>query len=250
MAKLRSVNTKFWDDNWIVSLNPDEKLLFLYLLTNPLTNISGCYEISLRRIAFDTGLEEQQITSSFEHFTRDNKILYRDGWLLILNFIKNQSLNPKITKGIEETVKHCPIWIKDRLSIDYESLSHLNSNSNLNPSTKGDAVSVETGDKSPSVNRRIWTDGVELLVNGGMKTDAAKSFLGKQAKEYGNELLAECIAAAQAKNPVNPQEYLVAILKGKSNGKRAEVLKTPEQVKNEQEKFRKAQINKNPEVAL
>ena len=41
--KHRYIKTKFWDDSYIIELNPHEKLLFLYLITNPLTNIAGVY---------------------------------------------------------------------------------------------------------------------------------------------------------------------------------------------------------------
>jgi hypothetical protein len=52
-------------------------------------------------------------------------MIYHDGWVLILNFIKNQATNPKVQIGIEEAVKLSPIWIRNRLAIAYESLSHL-----------------------------------------------------------------------------------------------------------------------------
>jgi hypothetical protein len=143
MAKLRSVNTHFWDDTYVVDLDPIEKLLFLYFLTNPLTNISGAYEISLRRIAFDTGIDSDMIVKILARFESADKMIYRDGWIFITNFIKNQSLNPKITKGIEIAAKCCPDWIKDRLSIGFDSLSidydnlNLNSNSNTNSNSNG-----------------------------------------------------------------------------------------------------------------
>ena len=35
MAKQRYINTKFWRDSYIEDLDPIEKLLFLYLLSNP-----------------------------------------------------------------------------------------------------------------------------------------------------------------------------------------------------------------------
>ena len=57
------VNTKFWDDTYIVTLDPIEKLLYLYFLTNPLTNICGIYEIQLRRVAFDTGIDKEVVVS-------------------------------------------------------------------------------------------------------------------------------------------------------------------------------------------
>lgn len=126
MAKQRYINTRFWDDNYIASLDPIEKLLFIYFLTNPLTEISGAYEIPLKRVALDTGIDRDMVQKILNRFADEDKIIYRDGWILVTNFIKHQSVNPKIVTGIESAVKRCPEWIQDRLSIAYESLSHLN----------------------------------------------------------------------------------------------------------------------------
>jgi len=57
VATQRYISTSFWDDEWVQGLTPDEKLFYIYLLTNPLTNIAGVYKISDRRIVFDTSLE-------------------------------------------------------------------------------------------------------------------------------------------------------------------------------------------------
>jgi hypothetical protein len=50
----RIVNDEFWTDPYIEDLDPSEKLIFLYLITNPLCNIAGAYEIRLKRIAYET----------------------------------------------------------------------------------------------------------------------------------------------------------------------------------------------------
>jgi hypothetical protein len=145
VAKQRIVNTKFWDDSYIVRLNPTEKLLFLYLISNPLTNIAGVYELPLRRVAFDTGVAAEKIESTFKRLEKDGKIVVASGWLGIVNFIKHQSLNPKIKQGILTELRRAPMEITDRLSIDYQRLciesdrlSH--SNSNLNTNTNSNAL--------------------------------------------------------------------------------------------------------------
>lgn len=144
MAKQRYVNTRFWDDGYIVTLDPIEKLLFLYFLTNPLTEICGGYEIPLRRIAYDTGIDKDMVLKILGRFADADKIIYRDGWLFVVNFIKHQNLeSPKIKQGVENSLSRCPDWIKDRvktqddrLYIGYgypmDTLSHLNTNSNTN----------------------------------------------------------------------------------------------------------------------
>ncbi len=132
MAKQRYIDTRFWDDTYTCDLDPIEKLLFLYFLTNPLSNICGAYEISLKRIAFDTGIDKDMVLKILARFEKSERIIYKDGWVCILNFIKNQSNAPKIQQGIENAVKCCPDWVKHTLSIRYQRLSHLNLNLNNN----------------------------------------------------------------------------------------------------------------------
>lgn len=126
------INTRFWIDDYISNLDPIEKLLFLYCLTNPYTDISGVYEIPLKHIALETGLDREMVIKIMNRFERDNKIIYQNGWIGIKNFAKHQQKNPKVTIGIENGLKQAPKYITDRLSIDYDTLSHLNSNINTN----------------------------------------------------------------------------------------------------------------------
>lgn len=117
MAKCRMVDTRFWDDAYITNLNPNEKLLFLYFLTNPQTTIAGVYEITEKRIAFDTGLGKSEITAALQKFTKDKKIIYEAPWLAVVNFVKHQSLNPKVVKGITIALQAAPTHIVDQLSL-------------------------------------------------------------------------------------------------------------------------------------
>lgn len=106
--KLRSVNTKFWDDGFVVDLTPTEKLLFLYLITNPLTKLVGIYEISLKRIAFDTGLNQQQIEKGFERFEKVRKAFFVDGWIILPNWLKNQNLNSNMKIAVIKEFNELP----------------------------------------------------------------------------------------------------------------------------------------------
>jgi len=123
MSKQRIINTKFWDDTYIINLDPIEKLLFLYLLTNPLTNISGIYEISLRRIAFDTGIDSEMVTKILSRFKVEKRVFYVEGWIVIKNFIKNQVLNPSVKQGIMREFKVIPTSVKQQLGTEWDSLS-------------------------------------------------------------------------------------------------------------------------------
>lgn len=128
-TKLRSINTKFWDDSYIIELEPKEKLLFLYLLSNPLTNLAGVYEITFKKVSFDTGLDLKEVKEIFNKFQKDKKIIYSNGFIVIKNFLKNQSCNDTMLKNVEKTVKQLPSNIKKtyidfvKPSIAYHSLS-------------------------------------------------------------------------------------------------------------------------------
>lgn len=99
------------------------------------------------------------------------------------------------------------------------------------------SVSNETGETP--VMRRIWKDGVELLVQSGIAEKTARSLLGKLAQTYTNDLLAECIAVTQSKNPVNPQEFLIGTLKArmKADSKKSEMKSVTER-EAERQKFK------------
>lgn len=109
MAKQRYLNTKFWTDTYITSLDPIEKLLFLYFITNHLTNISGVYEIQLKQVAFDTGIHLDMVEKIMARFERDKKIVYRSGWVCAVNFVKHQVTNsPQVQAGIIRELNGAP----------------------------------------------------------------------------------------------------------------------------------------------
>ena len=125
MNKLRSVNTHFWDDGYIVDRDPIEKLLFLYLLTNPLTSIAGVYELSVRKVAFDTGIDKEMVEKILGRFESDGKILYRDGWVVLLNFFDNQKMNPNMVKGAVAFLNAAPEWVIEELLDRSEAFRRL-----------------------------------------------------------------------------------------------------------------------------
>ena len=125
MSKNRYVNTAFWTDPYVMDLDPSEKLLFLYLLTNPLTNIAGVYELPLKRVSFDTGFDADMVTKMLAQFEKDDKLLYADGWVALQNWSKHQSRGSKVDAGITRCLESAPealvqyAYPIDRVSIGY-----------------------------------------------------------------------------------------------------------------------------------
>ena len=63
MSEYRQIHMKIWKDAWFLDLEPDHKLLFIYLFSNERSSIAGIYELSKRIMAFETGLTSEKITS-------------------------------------------------------------------------------------------------------------------------------------------------------------------------------------------
>ena len=111
--KLRSINTKFWNDPYIEELSPSEKLLFLYCLTSPYSNLLGIYEISQKKISFETGLNQETIRKGFERFGKDSKVFYKGNFIIIPNFLNHQRLNSNMKIGITKIFNDLPEWLRN-----------------------------------------------------------------------------------------------------------------------------------------
>jgi uncharacterized phage protein (TIGR02220 family) len=112
MSKSRTIHTKVWTDTWFENLDVKQKLLFIYLLTNDKTNMLGIYEISLRKISFDTGLSNDEISKILDQFSKDNKIFYKENHIILSNFLKHQSYNPNMKKSALMVYNELPKALK------------------------------------------------------------------------------------------------------------------------------------------
>ncbi|MDC7221591.1 MAG: hypothetical protein PQJ59_16775 [Spirochaetales bacterium] len=114
MATQRYISTSFWNDPWIQTLDPSEKLLYLYFMTSPLSSISGIYEVTMRRVCFDTGYNEDTTKRIIKRFENDKKLYYCCGFVVIPSWPKHQKWEEKetIKRGIEKHLNTVPkrVW--------------------------------------------------------------------------------------------------------------------------------------------
>jgi len=109
MAKYRQLYTEFWSDSFVLDLTPDEKLFYLYLLTNNKTSQCGIYELPKKFIEMETGLTLETVEKLINRFCEYNKILYCDNTkeIMVLNWMKynvpNNNIN--IIKCIQNELK-------------------------------------------------------------------------------------------------------------------------------------------------
>lgn len=119
MAKNRMINTKFWSDGWIVNLDPLERYLYLYFLTNEHTNICGIYELPLRIMARESGIDDDMLNRMIKKMS--DKISYFNGWIYIKNFIKHQKTSGNVKLGIENGLKEIPKEIMSKFNKELDT---------------------------------------------------------------------------------------------------------------------------------
>jgi len=76
IAIYRFIRVDLWKDSKVCEkMSPREKLLFVYLLTNPYTTQIGIYTITVKQIAFDLGFTKPFVKSTLIKFQEEYKIL-------------------------------------------------------------------------------------------------------------------------------------------------------------------------------
>ena len=110
MAVYRKVSISFWTDPKVDErFSPEDKYFFLYLLTNPHTNLCGCYEINLKQIKDETGYSRESISVLVDRFERAYNIIRYDATtyeMLILNWKKyNWSNSPSFVTSVQKEIQ-------------------------------------------------------------------------------------------------------------------------------------------------
>lgn len=108
MSKTRYIKTDFWSDSFIETLTPEEKLLFIYLFSNERVDLCWIYEITLKKVAFESWIELKKVESILDKFSKKDKVYFIDWYIYIKKFIKHLSINPSITLWIERSRNALP----------------------------------------------------------------------------------------------------------------------------------------------
>ena len=115
MANYRQIHVSLWKDEWFLDLEPDEKLLFIYLFSNESTSLAGIYRLAFKVICFETGLTPEFVKKTLKKFDDDQKVYYDDGVVWVVNMrryheTKSIKVQTRIRNDIDE-IPDCPIKI-------------------------------------------------------------------------------------------------------------------------------------------
>ncbi|UVI31192.1 conserved phage C-terminal domain-containing protein [Paenibacillus spongiae] len=108
MATYRQVQTTFWQDGFVLSLTPEEKYFYLYLMTNSKTTQCGIYELPKRVIEMETGYNRETVDKLLDRFVNYNKIKYHEKTqeIIVVNWLRYNSINsPKVKACIVKELK-------------------------------------------------------------------------------------------------------------------------------------------------
>ena len=120
MAIYRTISMSFWTDSKVVDdFTPEDRYFYLYLFTNPHTNLCGCYEVSIKQIAYEIGYSVDSINMLLKRFEEVHKVIsYCEDTkeLLLINWHKyNWTTSDKFRKPLLREISE----VKSKAFKDY-----------------------------------------------------------------------------------------------------------------------------------
>ena len=182
MAIYRTVSMSFWTDSKVVDeFTPEDKYFYLYLFTNPHTNLCGCYELSIRQVELETGYSKDAIYNLIKRFEEVHDVVRyskKTKEILLLNWNKyNWTTSEKFRKPLAKELEN----IKEKKFREY-LVAIFNGETKRYPI---DTICIDTSDTVTD------TDNISIDSN---KTNSNSILKGWRNKKYSeNEDLDKAI---------------------------------------------------------
>lgn len=105
MTNLKQIDMRFWQNNFVLGLSPEERYFYMYLVTNTMTTKCGIYKFNMKVAELETGYSAEVIERKLENFESYGKIVVSKATneIMIVNWFKHNFKNNK--KGILEINK-------------------------------------------------------------------------------------------------------------------------------------------------
>lgn len=119
--KRRYIATEIWNKRWFNELSMEARFLYLYLLTNPIANLCGVYELMDEQVTLHTGITNLQ--KAFEELGMAGEVLRHGDWVVIIRYLDNHKWQTSYSIGLR-VVKELEDLPGDILRIVRESDIH------------------------------------------------------------------------------------------------------------------------------
>lgn len=116
METRRYINVRTWSEAWFEDLSATDKLVWIYLNTNSSTNMLGAYSTSIRRLSYECHISEPAVRRSIKKLEVCKKIIYQDGFVIIVDWMAQQSMNPSMRIAARKEYDKLPEHIRMLLS--------------------------------------------------------------------------------------------------------------------------------------
>ena len=202
MAIFRNVHVTFWTDPKVVDdFTPEDKYFMLYLLTNPHTNLCGCYEISMKQMSDELGYNKETIEKLIDRFHKIHKVLEYDKEnkeMLLYRWSKyNWTKSPKFQSALLKEIpkvksQRFSEYLNGVLSGDTVSIPYAYGIDTTDTVTDTDSDIVsDSNNKKPRKNQKhkYGEHGRVLLTD---------SEFDRLAEDYGTDLRDEAITFLDA----------------------------------------------------
>lgn len=133
MGVKRVVDVEFWGDDRVMDMTPEDKLFFLYLMTNPHTTQLGIYHINKKQMAFELGYSMDTVTNLIDRFEEYGVIRYSEetSEVAIKNYLRHSIV--KGGKPVEDLLIKEISKVKDKSLLRFV-YGCLSGDENLNES--------------------------------------------------------------------------------------------------------------------
>lgn len=250
MGIKRIVDTGFWTDDKILdTFSPEDKLFFLYLMTNPHTTQLGIYQLNLKYISLELGYTVDTCKILIDRFQNKYGMImysYDTKEIAIKNYLKysivkgGKPVEDLLEKEIKQVKdKRLLTYVYDNL-IDYENLnatvvkilSSLNKNEIKNDNDNDNDVSYnESSNESYNesckeiidyLNQKVGTKfkhttaETKKHINGriddGYTLDDFKTVIDKKYAEWYGTEMQQYLRPSTLFSPTNFENYLNAVI--------------------------------------
>lgn len=197
----RVIDTEFWNDDKVVEMfSPEDKLFFLYLMTNPHTTQLGIYHINKRHMAFELGYSIEAVTVLLDRFENKYKLIrYSEetSEVAIKNYLRHSIV--KGGKPVEELLKREILKVKDKSLFGYV-FDNLVTLDNLNQTVQ-QILPLLKENANANVNANAVSLDDSSSVHSSVHDDVQKRFV----KPTIQEVKAYCIERG---NEVEPERFI------------------------------------------
>lgn len=163
----RIVRTDFWEDDKIVSLNIDTKLLYLCLLTNPKIGQLRVYYMNDRSMSFLTGLSIEQLKKCKSDLELAQLAYFNNGYVCITGraYVESTYSGGKNEVAKQKKINEIPKedleyfnTILDTLSIPYRYTSDRDLNLNNKSEEDFEKKKIETVGVEFHTKSDVWQE--------------------------------------------------------------------------------------------